>query len=489
MSKQCAAVIDIGKTNKKVMVYDQDYRILTSEERHIPEREEGDLLLDDIEGIAAWMSEALATVMREFPIGVIAVSTHGAALVHIDENGERAFPGISYSQSVSDAFDSKFYSTYGSELELYCETAAPPLGGLLNSGRQFVWLKERDPEAFARIHRTLCFPQYLSRLLCGESALEISSIGTHSYLWNFADRQWSSLVKQAGITPFFNMPFKQAWEPLGTLQRTGRFDNLPDGECRVAVGIHDSNAALLPYLLGNDKPFVIMSTGTWMVVMRPRTPFTLQDKNLRQGVLYYLDAFGEPVKATLAMSGAEFDHYRARFAKECPPDDGSLSTADAINAVLASDVYILPTLHPDTGQFPDSKGRIVNESKCLQHPEFAMQALNLSMVIQSVEQLRILYPDDTTDVVLEGGFTKNVEYLGMLAACCPERKFFKREDTQGTSLGTAVCAFAALKGVTPDRIHTPDIWNQLIPVKPMSMDNVKFHEYQQQFLNQCRSTM
>lgn len=53
---------------------------------------------------------------------------------------------------------------------------------------------------------------------------------------------------------------------LGTLRRelaeqTGLFADTP-----VMVGIHDSNASLLPYL-GTDDAFTIVSTGTWVIAM------------------------------------------------------------------------------------------------------------------------------------------------------------------------------------------------------------------------------
>jgi hypothetical protein len=38
---------------------------------------------------------------------------------------------------------------------------------------------------------------------------------------------------------------------------------------RIGVGIHDSSAALLPYVKSSKRPFVLVSTGTWSVSLNP----------------------------------------------------------------------------------------------------------------------------------------------------------------------------------------------------------------------------
>jgi hypothetical protein len=47
----------------------------------------------------------------------------------------------------------------------------------------------------------------------------------------------------------------------------------------AGVGLHDSSAALLPFLMYGKEPFVLLSTGTWCISLHPynQHPLTLQE--------------------------------------------------------------------------------------------------------------------------------------------------------------------------------------------------------------------
>jgi hypothetical protein len=63
-------------------------------------------------------------------------------------------------------------------------------------------------------------------------------------------------------------------------------------------GIHDSSAALAPYLLHARVPFILVSTGTWCITMNPFNRETLTSEELRQDCLCYLSFQGTPVKSS-----------------------------------------------------------------------------------------------------------------------------------------------------------------------------------------------
>ena len=87
----------------------------------------------------------------------------------------------------------------------------------------------------------------------------------------------------------------RSWDILGTLRpeiadRTGL-----DPDTIVTMGIHDSNASLLPYLIKSEEDFVLNSTGTWCVIMRPSRDVQFGDEDIGRVVFYNLDAFTHPV--------------------------------------------------------------------------------------------------------------------------------------------------------------------------------------------------
>ena len=52
--------------------------------------------------------------------------------------------------------------------------------------------------------------------------------------------------------------------------------------CKVGIGLHDSSAALIPYLVNFSMPFVLISTGTWCISMNPFSKTALTAEELQQ---------------------------------------------------------------------------------------------------------------------------------------------------------------------------------------------------------------
>ena len=102
--------------------------------------------------------------------------------------------------------------------------------------------------------------------LTGVPASELTSLGCHTDLWSFETDLYSSLVVRQGWLD--KMPgVRPASEVLGLVlpalgAELGLKPRLP-----VHVGIHDSNASLLPHLGAAEAPFTVVSTGTWTILM------------------------------------------------------------------------------------------------------------------------------------------------------------------------------------------------------------------------------
>lgn len=74
---------------------------------------------------------------------------------------------------------------------------------------------------------------------------------------------------------------------------------------KVASGIHDSNASILPYLHTQKDPFCVVSTGTWVVSMAVGGQnIELSEEN---DTLYNVNALGQPLPSAQFMGGREFE--------------------------------------------------------------------------------------------------------------------------------------------------------------------------------------
>lgn len=466
------AVFDVGKTNKKFTVFDSELHPLHSELTGIGEVKRGDLLCDDVEALVGWVKSILS--MYKGRLSAIAVATYGATVALVDGEGRLVMPVISYNHEVDPRVKEEFYREFGTPEELYLRTGTPPLGQLLNVGVQLFWVSREYPDEYKRVKNVLFLPQYLAYTLTDRPSLEVTSLGCHTYLYDLVRMDWSNVAEGLGV-PARAPPMCDVWEPLG--EASGAV---------VTPGIHDSNASLLPYLLAEKGDFVLASTGTWCVLMYPGAPFSPSSDDVYRDVLYYVDAFGKPVKAARFKCGYEFDYYtnliRESFGVE--PLRIGLDTSRAVEVVKEGEIFLIPTLTPGTGQFPRSRGRVVGPF--LRDAVESYYALNLSLAIQTWYATTLLTGRTRLRLIVQGGFARNEVYLSYLATLMPDAEVIKAKYPEATSLGTAITALSAMEGRDPRTLGLclPQLEGER--VVGLEVEEHLVQEYVEEFLELCR---
>ncbi|MBC7913943.1 MAG: carbohydrate kinase, partial [Pyrinomonadaceae bacterium] len=144
------AVFDVGKTNKKLFFFDEQYKIVLERTARFDETvdEDGDPC-EDLVNLTSWLKETLSEIIHlpEFEIKGINFSAYGASFVHLDEHGVPIGPLYNYLKPFPEDLKDKFYNQYGGEVKVSTETASPVLGNL-NSGMQLYRLKYQKPEVY-----------------------------------------------------------------------------------------------------------------------------------------------------------------------------------------------------------------------------------------------------------------------------------------------------------------------------------------------------
>lgn len=472
VGREFVAVLDVGKTNKKFVVYNSDFNVVESRSARIGEVKLNSLLCDDAGAIVKW---ARATTSEWWgQLSAVAVTTHGATLALLDASGELVMPIVSYNQEVGDEVKESFYREFGSPEELYAETGTPPLGQLLNAGVQLYWIARRFPEKYSRVRRILFLPQFLAYALSKLEAAELTSIGCHTYLWDLVEGAWSSVA--AGLeVPSKSPEVRSVWEPLGEVEGT-----------LITAGIHDSNAALLPYVTTEREEFTLASTGTWCVLMYPGAPFSPSLDDMRMDVLYYVDAYGRPVKAARFKCGYEFDCYVEEIKRAFGVNPLSIGLDWNLAACTLSEgeAFFIPTLTLGTGQFPLSRGRVVGP---LRDAVRAYYYLNLSLAVQTWYALRLLTGGRGVKAYVQGGFARNEVYLAYLATLAPWAEVIRAEYPEATSLGAALTALCALEGVEPRELGVDLSMIKGRRVEPLEVREGVADAYVEKFLSLCSS--
>jgi sugar (pentulose or hexulose) kinase len=273
---------------------------------------------------------------------------------------------------------------------------------MINPAKGIFFVQEQFPAAFKNVSAVLPYPQYWGFRLTGNAGAESTYMGCHTYLWDQTRNQLSSVAVDLGIAPLLPDKLNKSWDVLGTIDadvsaRTG----LPPGTV-VTMGIHDSNASLLPHFAKKGETgFTLNSTGTWCVLMNPVKRYGFAPEELGKVVFFNISAFGTPVKTAIFLGGQEFETWSkilmAKYGREdFPPYDETICR----KILREKNCFLLPELTAGTGQFPGSKPRVVEGGKTFPFekietnwpPCFADYAqgfavLRISLVMQSLVAL------------------------------------------------------------------------------------------------------
>lgn len=428
------AVFDVGKTNKKLFLFDEQYQIVFERSAKFTETvdEDGDAC-ENLESLRLSVFDSLREVFnkKEFEVKAINFSTYGASFVYINEGGQPVAPLYNYLKALPADLHQKFYADYGGEDEVSRRTASPVLGNL-NSGMQVYRVKHQKPELFAQTKWALHLPQYMSYILSGYACSDITSIGCHTNLWDFEANNYHHWVQQEGIA-----------EKLAPVEACDTVVPafFPGNNLKVGIGLHDSSAALIPYLLHFQEPFVLISTGTWCISLNPfnATPLTVEE--LHQDCLCYLTYKGDPVKAARVFAGYEHEGQTKRIAEHF-----NVSPSFFRSMPFNPDVYAAVEGKKSLQQAADATGKVLKESLFAQrdlslyaNEEEAYHQLVADLVrLQYASTSLVLQGSPVKRIFVDGGFSKNNIYMNLLAAAFFGMEVYAASMAQATAMGAAL---------------------------------------------------
>lgn len=489
------AVIDIGKTNKKILIYNSGLMLIDKRFKKFDEKTEDGINYDDVKGLWLWILATLRELGDLYQIRVISVSTHGATFVTLDEQGDIAAPEVSYTTDPGEDFHKEFYAQCGDRIELQKRTGTPDFKLLINLAKGIFFVQKKFPEQFKKARWILHYPQYFGFKLTGNASADPTYTGNHSYMWNFDKRDWSEVADKLGVRGMLPQQLKDPWDILGTLEpEVARATGL-DQDVIVTVGIHDSNASMLPYLVTRKDDFLLNSTGTWCVIMHEKDHVTFAPDELGKVVFYNMNAFFKPIKTAIFLGGLEYAHYMNLLGKIHGDTDFASFDLDLYQKVIsARDKFILPSVAKGIGQFPDSRPRIVEGNRvCTLEevetgkavPEFfrdfktACAVLNLSMAVQTKVAFDRADMTMGLPVYTEGGFTRNEGYNALMASFFPESRFYLTNLKEATAYGAAMVGKAAMEQVPIKSMDTlVQIEKSLVP--PAELEGIG--RYLEQFM-------
>ena len=457
MKMEVIAIIDVGKTNKKLFLFDRHYRIVWERTEQFSEivDDDGDPC-EDLQLLSQWMLSAVGEVLAlpQFDVQAINFSGYGASLVYLDSEGNPVGHLYNYLKPFPKLIRQQFYDRYGPVDALAVETASPALDSL-NSGLMLYRIKYDKPQLFGHIRYALHLPQYLSYLITRQPLSDITSVGCHTMLWDFTKNQYHDWVVSEDLDT-----------RMGDLFAADKVINvrMDDGrELKAGVGLHDSSAALIPYLASfQDSPFVLISTGTWCISLNPFNrehgpTLRLTAEELQYDCLCYLTYKGEPVKASRLFAGYEHEQQTKRLAEHFGVAIDRYKQvrydADLIQKLQQTtpDARLTEEIIPPVVMLSLAESAFTQRDLAdFDDYDIAYHQLMLDLMAGQLISTALVLPGDgptadesggpnaVTRIFVDGGFSQNPIYINLLATAFPDIDVWAASVAQATALGAAL---------------------------------------------------
>lgn len=408
------AIFDIGKTNKKLFLFDNQGDIVWNTSITFPTvLDEDGFTSDDLDSIENWMVETMTKLMNDgqWIIDHVNFSGYGASMVYLDENGGRLPLFINYLKSFPKNLEYQFFDKYGPKIK-FCQKTASPWLGMLNSGLQIYWLKYEKPDWFAKVKYALHFPQYLSYLFSGKPTAEYTSIGCHTGMWDYQKQDYHRWIDEEEIRHIL-----PPIQPSDTWVKSS-FREKP---ILVGTGLHDTSASLIPYLTTEKEPFILLSTGTWTLAINPFSDEKLSTDDLQNDCLNNLRIDGQQVRTARLFLGREHEVQVERLSEHYQTDK-----TEILNLKWDPDLH---QKSKEAESFPFELAHLIVKLLPDQPPNQDLdpgdwilayyQLLDHLVPVQIEAIHRARGSQDISRLIIEGGFVHNTIFVELLRQALP----------------------------------------------------------------------
>jgi len=445
MKEKVIAIFDVGKTNKKLLLFDYRLNLVIEQETRVAEIVDDDgFECDDIEKVEKWIRESILKLVHseKYELTAINFATYGATIVYLDAQGKRIGPVYNYLRPIDEKIPERLYRRYGGQDE-FCRRTASPALGMLNSGIQILWLKTEKPEVYDKVRYILHLPQYLSYLVTGKICSEHTSIGCHTGLWDFDNMKYHPWLSDYGL----DLP-----EPVPVTTYTET--EIEGKKINVGIGIHDSSSSLAPYFSDDGGQFLLISTGTWCINMNPFNNEKLTVEQLDNDCLCYMSITRQPVKSSRLFLGNMHDngvrmlneHFRTTedFYKSAEYDPDLIRM---LKNRYHGDRRAFFQSGPGSREFKETIDLFDFKS----FDEGYLQLMSeLADLVQEAIKLILPEKDDISNFYITGGFAKNKIFLKLLAKAFSSKKVYTSTISNSTALGAALVIYKSLSEKVPE---------------------------------------
>ncbi len=445
------AVFDVGSTNSKLVLFDALGNVAAIEKMASVHHPGPPYPSIDPEPVLKFAAAALPALDAILPVDVVVPSAHGSALALLRGDDGLALPVMDYeAEPPRDVIDG-----YASIAPPFSEVFAPVNPASLTLGRQLYWQETRFPERFRQVSAIQPWGQYIAFRLGGRKVSEVSALGAQTHLWDVRGKRFSSLAVSRGWSALF-APMAHAWDSVGRLSGVFRGRSFR-GRGEIRAGVHDSNANYFRYLAAGLDGFTLLSTGTWIIGFDTATDIEALDPE--RDTVSNTDIFGRPVACCRFYGGKEFEILSEGAS-------AGAATAEAAGLIVAREVFALPSFTDSGGPMPGTGGRGRIEGTVGGEAERTSLA-SIYCALMCSQSLDAI--GSSGDIVVDGPFSGNRLFLGVLAALRGGQRVLASDLADGTTAGAALIGMMRDGAIPAARVD-------LRPVDPIDLQGLAAYQ-------------
>jgi sugar (pentulose or hexulose) kinase len=216
------------------------------------------------------------------------------------------------------------------------------------------------------------------------------------------------------------------------------------------IGVHDSSAALIPYQLMFEDPFLLTITGTWNVTFNPFSMEPLTPEEISKDCLNYINYQNKPVRASRIYLGKEHFYQTHRIAKYFRKEEDYFKKVkfdvELVKKIAQENnkyKKFYPEMMEGTGPFPEKFFQRA-DLKLFDHFEEAYHHMVLDLAFMQSKSIQMSRGNTRVKkLFLAGRFCNNEIFLRLLASLLNYWDIYTPLNPSVTPLGAAITMHAA----------------------------------------------
>ncbi|MGL6268714.1 MAG: carbohydrate kinase, partial [Chitinophagaceae bacterium] len=204
-----------------------------------------------------------------------------------------------------------------------------------------------------------------------------------------------------------------------------------DIDIQAGIGLHDSSAAIIPYLHLTKEPFLLISTGTWCISLNPFNNHPLTEAELKKDCLCYLTHSGKSVKASRLFAGKWHEEQVLKMATHFHLKPEYFSAIKYRPEIIKQETGDSPEIHnTNLSSFDPNQ----YSSADIAYHFFMYQLVKL----QAASTNLVLINTEIDNIYIDGGFSKNEVFMYLMSAFFPSKHIYAASIAQASTFGAAM---------------------------------------------------